>query len=675
MGSITLFIIIPLVASVLIPFAGAKGKGVIAAVSVCLISVLSSIPALRSITGTNFQYLFSGSLITGAIPVRIDALSGWFMLLINFTFVTGVFYGMHYLKEYHHNKNRLSLHWIAFIVAHAGLLSVCAVQNSLAFLIIWEIMVMATFVLIIFEHHKQETLKAGINYLIHSHVSILLLMLGFIWVTIKVHSFDFSALRDFSEQEPLLSSAGLLLCFFAGFAIKAGIVPFHSWLPYAHPAAPAHISGVMSGVIIKIGIFGMLRMILLITTDYTSIGFVILCFGLISGIYGVMLAIVQHNLKKLLAYHSIENIGIIAIGIGVGCIGMGTGNEVITTLSFAGVLLHTLNHSLFKSLLFYGAGNVYQTTHTVHMEHLGGLGKRMPHTSLLFLVAALAICGLPPLNGFISEFLIYNGMFAGLKEAALSSLWLFIFTIFGLSLIGGMAVFCFTKAYGMVFLGTPRQVPAQGPAEAGILALVPMYSVMLLIVAIGVFPGFFVRALHEPVLLFLNKISLPIGYSVSFPLDALGKIGLCALAFFALVGSIYAMRSRISQRKLQSTLPTWGCGYTASTNKMQYTASSYARAFRKLAGSLLIVEKKKTEITGIFPGEGKHETHPYDKAELWLIDYPLRWVHAFFNRFSFLQNGSLQGYIIYGVLFISMILIIPELFNKLTALLHFLNNI
>jgi len=271
-------------------------------------------------------------------------------------------------------------------------------------------------------------------------------------VAVKTGSFDFNAISIYTASHQDVTTLLLFMFFFIAFAVKAGFVPFHTWLPYAHPAAPAHISGIMSGVLIKIGIFGILRMILLIKTDYTTIGYIILTLSVVSGLYGVMLAIMQHNLKKLLAYHSIENIGIIGIGIGIGCIGLGANNPIVASLGFAGALLHTLNHALFKSLLFYTAGNVYQATHTLDIEKLGGLVKKMPQTAILFLIAAIAICGIPPFNGFISEFIIYNALYYWTQDAMMLSLLACIFSVLGLVLIGGLAMLCFTKAFGVVFL-------------------------------------------------------------------------------------------------------------------------------------------------------------------------------------------------------------------------------
>jgi len=486
----------------LIPFLKVKWKAIISVLIVFMNAVLAGWLAVKVLTGQPLEFIFYGTLVTGDITVRIDALSGWFILLINFTLITGAMYGLHYMKPYRDQSYNITIHCIAYILTQFMLTLICVVQNAVVFLFAWETMALSVAMLVLFEHYKPDTIKAGINYIIQSHICIVFLSLGFIWVASHMNSYNFNAIRKFSLTLPPYTSLALFLCFFIGFAFKADFVPFHTWLPYAHPAAPSHISGVMSGVVIKIGIYGILRMILLIKTDFTLLGFIILFISIASGIYGVMLAIIQHNLKRLLAYHSIENIGIIGIGIGLGCIGIGKVNHHLTILGFAGALLHTLNHSLFKSLLFYGAGNVYQATHTMDIEKLGGLGKRMPHSTVLFLIAALAICGLPPFNGFVSEFLIYNGMFTGLQDSDNALLSSIVCGLFGLALIGGLALLCFTKAFGSVFLGTPRHKFLHLPGEAGFGKLIPMYAVVILILAIGLFPKAFIGALSRPLALF-----------------------------------------------------------------------------------------------------------------------------------------------------------------------------
>ena len=338
---------------------------------------------------------------------------------------------------------------------------------------------------------------------------------------------------------PVPVSITLFVLLFIGFAFKAGFVPFHTWLPYAHPAAPSHISGMMSGVIIKLGIFGILRMLLLIKTGYLVIGEIILLFSIVSGLYGVILAIVQHNLKKLLAYHSIENIGIIGIGIGIGTIGLGLHNDFLAIAGFFGGLLHILNHSLFKSLLFYSAGSVYQQTGTLNVEKLGGLIKKMPHTAALFLIAALAICGLPPLNGFISEFLIFSGLFAGLKSESFSFSLFILTAIASLVIIGGLAIICFTKAFGVVFLGNRTPPYQHEPKEVSFIMLLPKYMVAAMIVLIGVFPQFFLWLLKNPVSLFVPDLLNNSNGYFAYQSSILSEIGLIGLLIFAAIFIVY----------------------------------------------------------------------------------------------------------------------------------------
>jgi formate hydrogenlyase subunit 3/multisubunit Na+/H+ antiporter MnhD subunit len=663
------------IAIVGILFANTKAKGVMTLITVIIISLLSSFIAVQALCGHVFEITLTGTLQFGIVPIKIDALSAWFILVINFTFITGALYGLNYMKQYIGQKNNITLHCIAYILVHSALIAICSVQNAMVLLIFWELMALSAFVLVIFEHYKSDTLKAGINYLIQSHISIMFLTLGFIYVAFKTGSYNFKAIADFSQQQSTLAGTVLFLCFFIGFAIKAGFVPFHTWLPYAHPAAPSHISGVMSGVIIKIGIYGILRMLLLIKADYSAIGFIILFISLVSGIYGVMLAIIQHNLKRLLAYHSIENIGIIGIGIGIGCIGLGTKNEWMAILGFSGALLHTLNHSLFKSLLFYSAGNVYQARHNMNIELLGGIIKKMPQTALLFLIAALAICGLPPLNGFISEFLIYGSLYNWLFSAGLVSLIITIFSILGMVVIGGLALLCFTKAFSIVFLGKGRHEPEGKVAELGFWQLFPMYLIALFLLIIGLFPTFFISILQQPVSLFTQNITFNLTQHHVDPIISLQNINLYSAGFIVLIIAIIGLRKLINRKKNIEIASTWGCAYNSSSPKLQYTANSFVRTYTKLARPLLDIEKKEIEITEIFPQKNHYETQPYDKIERIFIDKPLRSIKVFIGWFLFLQNGRLQQYIIYGIVFISAVICIPFFYEKLITFLHFLNNL
>jgi hydrogenase-4 component B len=672
---INVLIIIFVLAIVAILLTSTKSQGIIALSTVIVVALLSSYISIKALFGNSFDVILEGTIIFGKVPVIIDALSAWFILTINFTIITGAIYGFNYMKKYLEMKNEITLHCIAFLLIHFALLGICSVQNAFVFLLLWELMALSAFVLVIFEHEKPETIKAGINYLVQSHVSIVFIMLGFIYVAFKTGSYGFDAMVDFSNHQSLLAGTALFLTFFIGFAIKSGFVPFHTWLPYAHPAAPTHVSGIMSGVLIKIGIYGIMRMLLLIKMDYTTVGYIILLMSIVTGIYGVMLAIIQHNLKKLLAYHSVENIGIIGIGIGIGCIGLGATNKWMTILGFTGALLHTLNHSLFKSLLFYSAGNVYQATHTLNVERLGGLIKKMPHTAILFLLAAVAICGLPPLNGFISEFLIYGGLYNWLYSANLISLIAIVFSVGGLVLIGGLALLCFTKAFSIVFLGNSREKRYNEIYETGFWQLFPMYMTLTLMVIIGLFPSFFINALQRPVNLFTHNVMFDLNLIKVNAIDSLQTISWLFTGLILFVLAVSGLRKFISRKRTIEIGTTWGCAYSNATSKMQYTASSYVRSYSKVAKPLLDIEKKEVELVRIFPAKKHYETDSYDKIEKIFIDYPLKLINKITNLFVFLQNGRLQTYILYGIIFITAVIIVPLVFDKIAAILHFLNNL
>lgn len=665
--------LLALLAVMLVPFMGTKRVGYVSLFAITLQVIVSITVAFQVFANGQAEYSYAGSIITGEIPIRIDYLSAWFMALISFTFLTGAWYGIYYMSKYKEQSANLKMHAITFVLVFTALIDICILQNAIAFLVAWEIMAVGSFFLIIFEHSKKETIKAGVNYLIQAHVGMLLLTLGFIWMKIKTDSFDFSTISAYTAAHPAMGM-GLFLFFFTGFAIKAGFVPFHTWLPLAHPAAPAHISGILSGVIIKIGIFGILRMLTFIKTDFTALGYFILIVSVITGLYGVMLAIIQHNLKRLLAYHSIENIGIIGMAIGLGCLGMGSENEWLIIAGFGGALLHTLNHSLFKSLLFFGAGSVYQATQTMDIERLGGLIKKMPRTAILFLIGSLAICGLPPFNGFVSEFIIYSGLFEGLVAHQFMFTLAMLFSILALVLIGGLALICFTKAYGIVFLGTLRNESAASKIVENRFQFYPMYLIATLIICIGIFPFFLSPALLKITSLFnvsLNFTPLVLTQT----LDKISVIGLYAIGFLLLASFIFVIRKIFSSQQARNIDLTWGCGYTGYTGKMQYSASSFVRTYRKLTEPLLLIKKEKKIAVGIYPDAITQITHPGDKMEVALIDKPVFFLKRFLMRFAFLQNGNIQSYILYGFIFIVSIILLPMLITRISELIHYLNQL
>jgi len=664
--------LIAILAAVSIPFLKMKRGGILTLGIITLTVIANSVLALSIFTNGPVEFIYPGSWVTGAVPVRFDYLSAWFILVTSFTFLTGTWYGAQYMKKYAEQEDNLKLHFTAFIFLYISLIDLCLVQNGIVFLVIWEVMALSSFIVIIFEHQKRSTLKAGINFLIQSHVSILFLTLAFMWVKTKTGSFDFNAISVYTSSETQIGAFALFIFFFIGFGIKAGFVPFHTWLPLAHPAAPSHVSGIMSGVIIKIGIYGILRVLMNIKAEMIPIGYFILFISVITGIYGVMLAIIQHNLKKLLAYHSIENIGIIGIGIGLGVLGLGYNEQILIWTGFGGALLHVLNHSLFKSLLFFSAGNVYQATHTMNIESLGGLIKKIPHSGYLFLMASLAICGLPPFNGFVSEFFIYNGLFHGLVTGNFKLILSLLFSILGLVSIGGLALICFTKAFGTVFLGTPRKKTAEDFSIENRQRIWPMYLIAVLIMIIGLFPVIFNKYLSNIIGLYQPVLA---GDSNGGIFSQLTVIGWYSLGFLLLVVLIYITRSIITEKYKMSQNLTWGCGYIGSGEKMQYTASSFIRTYRKLAEPLLLIKKEKEDARGLYPGKIMNKTHALDKIEFWMIDKTVLMLRKTLNVFVFLQNGNFQAYLLYGIVFIGLALFFPLIYEKISMLINFLNQL
>ncbi|MCR4290336.1 MAG: hypothetical protein NUV86_08780 [Candidatus Scalindua sp.] len=608
------------------------------------------------IHGTVFERELLISFWGNPLEIKVDSLSAFFILVLNFTLLTGTMYSAGYLKPYINEKNRaeFGLHYFSLVWLHISMLLVCMLRDGLAFLVVWELMAVSSFFLVIFESEKEETVKAGIYYLLEMHVGLVLIMAGFIYAFVQTGAvFSFDGLTVyFARFHPF----PLFLLFFMGFGIKAGFIPFHTWLPHAHPAAPSHISGIMSSVMIKMGIYGILRVLTYIHTDLLAIGIFILIISAISGLLGVMYAIMQHDLKKLLAYHSIENIGIIGIGIGIGLIGVAKDIPVLAALGFTGGILHVLNHSLFKSLLFYSAGSIYMRTHTRHIEHLGGLIKRMPVTALLFLLGAMAICGLPPFNGFISEFLIYFGLFKGLRTADFQTDLTILGAIICLALIGGLAIFCFTKVFSIVFLGTARSRLSENVKEIRGGMIFPKILAGIMIVTIGIFPLYFVKAAGKVAGLYVEDIPLIIQNA-----PPLSNVSRASLVFILLTAFLWFLR-RMQQKRVQIEHgPTWGCGYSGADPAVhQYTATSFAENYRELASPILKVDKhfellKEEEI---FPRPRSFKTETGDMLEENLIEKPIRRIIYWMEKAAMFQTGNLQHYIMYAFLFAGLIFLL-----------------
>lgn len=639
-----------LVAIIALCFNSTKFKSYIAASTVVVNAILTSLLAVGALNGEVQELIFQANSFWGDIPVRIDGLSAWFILIVNFTSVTGVIYGIGYLKPYANSSQKLSFHWILFVVFHLSMVWVCMLQHTFAFLVAWEVMSLSSMLLVIFDHHKPKTLQAGINYLVQMHISVTFLTVGFIWVYFQTGSFSFDAFQTYFGAN---SNIWLFLIFFIGFGIKAGFIPLHSWLPHGHPAAPSHVSGVMSGVIVKLGIYGIFRIISFLKADFLILGEIVLTISVLTGVYGILNAAVHRDFKRMLAFCTIENIGIIGIGIGLGLMGMGNGSVVLYYLGFGGALLHVLNHSLFKSLLFYSAGAVYQQVHTRDMNKLGGLIKQMPKTAVLFLVGAMAIGGLPPFNGFVSEFILYNGLLEGLKTSDISQISLLVVTLGGLSIIGGISVLTFTKTFGTIFLGSERKSLAHQPAEVSKSMLWPQYLIVAVMLSVAFLPRFYLNIILNLLDNFVNNRFVAGSSGFAAYAENITNINLYSLLFIAIVAVSWMIRAFVVKGKTREMQPTWGCAYVAPNNRMQYTGKSFSKSLGKIFGFLLVEEKRYNELAAgeIFPKTRKYESHYHDFFEYRFISYITHHLVYAANYFKFIQNGRVQSYVWYGIVF------------------------
>jgi len=511
----------------------------------------------------------------------VDALSAVFLLAILSVGAACAFYGLTYLAHERGRRAVGAAHLLLAVLVASLALAVLA-RAALPFLIAWEVMAVAAYLLVVLEHERHEVRRAGMIYVIATHVGMLLLFALFaIWAG-GTSDLSFRAL---AAHGPFSAGRGatILAVALIAFGLKAGAVPFHFWLPEAHAAAPPHISALMSGVVIKMGIYGLLRTVVLFGAPPPWWGWVVLALGAVSGVLGVVWALAQHDIKRLLAFHSVENIGIILLGIGAGALGLAYGHPVIAVLGFAGAALHTLNHALFKSLLFLAAGSVIHATGTREIDRLGGLARAMPATTATFLIGSAAIVGLPPLNGFVSEWVVYQALLRGVSAG--DAMQFAGLAVVVLALMGALALACFVKVIGVVYLGTPRHALATDARESAGGMIRPLVGLAAACVVIGLVP----IAVVPPALRVGSLVAgLPAGTADFTGTTAAGPATVFTVALalsLVLAWGLYVTLSR-GGRPVQSA--TWGCGYPTPTARMAYTASSFAAplldVFRSFAG-------------------------------------------------------------------------------------------
>jgi hydrogenase-4 component B len=571
-----------------------------------------------------------------ALAFRIDALAAFFLVAVFTVCLLAAVYSFHYMDQ-PQRVVRTALHYLFFGLLTAAMALVVTADNIITFVLCWELMSLTSLCLVLYDYEQAENRKAAYLYAVFSQVGAMCIVAAF--AVLYAHSGSFGL--DGAAGLPEALKTVVFVLALIGFGSKAGIFPVHIWLPHAHPAAPSHISAVMSGVMIKIGIYGILRLYAVMDWHTPLLGHIVLIAGLISGLLGVVYALGQHDLKRLLAYCSMENVGIILMGVGVGMIGVSAGKPVMAVLGFAGALLHVWNHALFKSLLFMGAGMVLHHTGTRTMDLLGGLLKRMPIAGTTFLIGALAIAGLPPFNGFVSEFTIFMGGFAGVGLVK-TDFVLSVLAVVGLAMIGALALATFTKAVGVVFLGEPRSRAAQAGHEAGVTMLVPMLLLAFACVGIGVFPTLFLSMALKAV------AALNLGYG-RIPLEPFvaltDSISQAALLLVLVVGIVLGLRAFLYRGKTVTAATTWGCGFTQPTARMQYTGTSYAASIVAFFRTVAPPGEEHPAIRGRFPDRTYYISHIQDLAERHMGRLVVRPVQRFFDRLRWVQHGDIHMYI------------------------------
>ena len=591
--------------------------------------------------------------------IHLDTLAAFFLVIISLITCCVVFYIPSYLRK--HEQSLSSLLQLTFFsgLFIFGMYVVVLAQNVLTFIAAWELMSLTSYFLVTYQHHVAENRQAGFIYLIMAHLSGLFILLGFGVIAKFSHSLDFTIFHN--TILPTNWSVAAFILAFIGFGIKAGLVPLHVWLPKAHPVAPSHISALMSGVMLKVAVYGFIRFTfsLLQQVSLTE-GFIVLLCGSLSALMGVLYALTQHNLKRLLAYHSVENIGIIFIGIGLSMIFLSANQKLAALIGLVAALYHCLNHAIFKSLLFLGAGAISQRTHEHDLNRMGGLIHRMPYTAVTFLVGCLSIAALPPFNGFVSEWLT---MQTALQVTSLSGgvvQILILSTVAILALTGALAAACFVKVFGIAFLGKPRSRNTRRANCTKIDMQIALGILATFCLFLGIFPGIVFTTLANiiaPLIKVTSQAHALNNWLWLIPTTS-HKASYTALLIVLVIAATlilcYFIVNLIKPAKPTTTVPAWDCGFGALTSRTQYTATAFAMPIRRVFGNLWLINRELTTD----PTNGKTFYKIIIIDRIWQNCYmPIGKLTAIIAKYlAKIQSGSIRAYLSY-MFFVLLILL------------------
>jgi hydrogenase-4 component B len=548
------------------------------------------------LTFFNIQHLFD-------FEIFIDGVAAFFLLIIGLISFAISIYSLSYSKKFDDKKNNSSLGML-FNVFIVSMILVVISNNIFFFLIFWELMSLTSFFLVIYEHENKNNLKSGLTYLVMTHLGTGFIFASFILMYTQTGNFSFDSFRDISIIPQYVKDIAFVLAF-VGFGTKAGMVPLHTWLPKAHPSAPSNVSALMSAVMLKIAIYGMVRYLFDFNAvdsspDYVWLGMGIIVVGSISALVGILYALVENDIKRALAFSSIENVGIIFIGLGLSVVFAASHLQSLSVLAFIASMFHTLNHSIFKGLLFMTAGSIHYSTHTKNIEDLGGLIKKMPWTAVMFLVGSIAIIGLPPLNGFISEWLTLQSLLAvfQIPSNILQVSLAFAILVFALTI--GLSGATFVRLFGITFLSKSRSTKAANAVEVPKFMLIGKAILASSCILLGILPflgmNLIVSAFNLPYISSSPFETISIANTVDSNFASLMMPGVLVILTSVFVGVFVFVRI-IGCKTKTVKYGTWDCGFGNLSEKTQYTATSLAEPLRRIFG---VFYKPHNEINADF---------------------------------------------------------------------------
>ena len=628
-----------------------------AKVVACLFGIVAAccsiIAGATGIFGAEQFICFATPFNFANFTLLINPLSGLLLVAINILALVAWIYGLAYFDEY----KGMSLGAIGFFMNLfvASMNMVLTVDNAFWFLVFFELMSLTSYFLVIVEQ-KPQSIKGGFLYFIMAHVGFFMIMLSYLIMAANTGSFEFATFRA-TQFSPAIASLCFILAF-CGFGCKAGMFPFHSWLPQAHPAAPSNVSALMSGGMIKIGIFGIVKVGLdLLGSCEVQLwwGLVILVIGALSSVLGVAYALGEHDIKKLLAYHSVENIGIILLGIAIGYMGMALNQPVIAVLGIMAGLYHVLNHAMFKGLLFLGAGSVLYTTGSRNMEIMGGLARVMPATAMCFLIGSLAISAIPPLNGFVSEWFIYQSMFSVAITGDIIVRFFAAFAAVSLAITGALAVTCFVKAYGVTFLGAPRSEAAANAKEVPISMRIGMIILAVMCVCLGIGAPWVAPVMQNIAAATTGQAAIAVASGLDIANPAISSVvstPMLAILLIACVLVPVAARSLFSKGGVATDRDPWACGY-ALDPEMPVVATTFAAEVKMFLKPIYAAREAVVSTAGSFQAMFGNVVSGAAKAETVGDKYVVAGTASFVNWISKqvqkIEGGNFRVYIIYIV--------------------------